>query len=55
MLSDLPLAVLEIYLRTQDRAGAPGRLAMATGLLVLTIAMGIGIFAAFMGMWLPRI
>lgn len=51
----LPLAVLEIYLRTQDRAGAPGRLAMATGLLVLTIAMGIGIFAAIMGMWLPRI
>ena len=51
----LPLAVLEIYLRTHDRAGAQGRLAMATGLLLLTIAMGIGIFAAFMGMWLPRI
>jgi Tetratricopeptide repeat len=51
----LPLAVLEIYLRTQDRAGAPGRFATAAGLFVLTRAMGVGIFAATMGMWLPRI
>jgi len=51
----LPLAVLEIYLRTQERAGAPGRLATAAGLFVLTVAMGVGIFAATMGMWLPRI
>jgi uncharacterized membrane protein len=51
----LPLAVLELYLRTQDRAGAPGRFAMAAGLFVLTVAMGIGIFAATMGMWLPRL
>ena len=49
----LPLAVLELYLRTQDRAGAPGRLAMAACLFVLTIAMGIGIFAATRHMWLP--
>ncbi len=51
----LPLAVLEIYLRVKDRSGAPGKFAMAAGLLVLTIAMGIGIFGATMGMWLPRI
>jgi len=51
----VPLAVLEIYLRTQERAGAPGRLATAAGLFVLTVAMGVGIFAATMGMWLPRI
>ncbi len=50
----LPLAILELYLRTQDRAGASGKFAMAGGLLVLTIAMGVGIFVATMGMWLPR-
>ncbi len=51
----LPLAVLELYLRTQDHAAAPGKYAMAATLFVLTIAMGIGIFGATMGMWLPRI
>jgi hypothetical protein len=50
-----PLAVLEIYLRTENQTGAPGKFAMAAGLLVLTIAMGIGIFGATKGMWLPRI
>jgi hypothetical protein len=39
----LPLAVLEIYLYTQRRAGAAGRFAMAAALVVLTVAMGIGI------------
>jgi Predicted membrane protein (DUF2306) len=51
----LPLAVLELYLRTQDRAGASGRIAMAAGLSVLTVAMGVGIFGAFMNIWLPNI
>jgi hypothetical protein len=51
----LPLAILEIYLRTQHRAGASGKLAMAAALLVLTVAMGVGIFGATMAMWLPRI
>lgn len=51
----LPLVVLELYLRTQDRAGTSGRLAMAACLSVLTVAMGIGIFGATMGLWLPRI
>jgi uncharacterized membrane protein len=50
----LPLAVLELYLRAQDRGGVIGRMAMATGLLALTIAMGIGIFAAAMFLWLPH-
>jgi hypothetical protein len=50
----LPLAVLEIYLRTQDRARAAGKFAMAGGLLVLTVAMGIGIFGAAVRLWLPR-
>ena len=51
----IPLAVLELYLRTQAHTAAPGKYAMATALFVLTIAMGIGIFGATMGMWLPRI
>jgi hypothetical protein len=51
----LPLAVLELYLRTRDRAGAPRRIAMAAGLFVLTLAMGAGILGATMGMWLPNI
>jgi hypothetical protein len=51
----LPLAVLEIYLHTQDRTGSPGKFGMAAGLLVLTVAMSIGILGAAIGMWLPHI
>ncbi|MBN4046624.1 DUF2306 domain-containing protein [bacterium AH-315-P15] len=51
----LPLAILELYLRTQDRAGARGKFAMAAGLLVVTALMGVGIYAATFGMWLPRL
>lgn len=50
-----PLVILEVYLRTRDRAGLPGRLVMATGLFLLTVAMGVGIFIAILGMWLPNI
>jgi tetratricopeptide (TPR) repeat protein len=51
----LPLAVLEIYLRTQDRAGAAGRFAMAASLFVLTVALGAGIVAVTMASFLPNI
>lgn len=50
-----PLAVLELYLRARDLGGALARAAMAAGLLALTAAMGAGIFAAALMMWLPRI
>jgi hypothetical protein len=50
----LPLAVLELYLRSRDHARAAGKLAMAAGLLVVTIAMGVGIFGATMRLWLPH-
>lgn len=50
----VPLAVLELYLRTQDRAGAPGKFAMVGSLLVLTIAMGVGVFGATVHLWLPH-
>jgi hypothetical protein len=51
----LPLAFLELYLRARDRAGAPVRIAMATVLIVLTVALGVGIFEVTMSKWLPRI
>lgn len=51
----LPLAVLEIYFWARDRADTLGRTVTAGGLFVLTIGMGVGIFAATMGMWLPRL
>jgi uncharacterized membrane protein len=40
----VPLAALELYLRARESAGAGGRLAMAGGLVVLTVFMGLGIF-----------
>ncbi|HUP59934.1 MAG TPA: DUF2306 domain-containing protein [Thermoanaerobaculia bacterium] len=51
----IPLTLLELYVRARTGGGAPGRLAMATALFVLTVAMGIGIFGATIGMWLPII
>jgi hypothetical protein len=50
-----PLAVLEIYLRTQDRPGALRRMATAGMLFVLTLAMGVGIFAVTMAIWVPQV
>ena len=51
----VPLAVLEIYLRAQDSAGAFGRFAMAAGLFVLTIGLGTGIVAVTMAAFLPTL
>jgi uncharacterized membrane protein len=51
----LPLLVLELYLRARDRGTAGFRLTTAAIVLIATIAMGIGIAVATMGMWLPRI
>ncbi|MBZ5707334.1 MAG: DUF2306 domain-containing protein [Acidobacteriia bacterium] len=47
----LPLGVLELYLRAKEKAGPRGRFAMAGGLMVLTVLMGIGIFAFTMLSW----
>jgi hypothetical protein len=51
----VPLALLEIYFRTQQQGGAPGRVAMASGLVVLTLALGVGIFAVTMAIWVPQL
>jgi len=50
----LPLAVLEAYFRTRERAGPRTRLAMAAGLGGLTLLTALGIGAATMIMWLPK-
>jgi uncharacterized membrane protein len=40
----VPLAVLELYLRAKESPGPRPRLAMASGLIVLTLLMGVGVF-----------
>lgn len=44
----VPLAVLELYLRARDNGGPIARTAVAGLLVVLTLLMGLGIFAYFM-------
>jgi len=51
----VPLAVLEIYLRAQDRPDALRRMATAGMLFVLTLVMCAGIFAVAMAQWVPQI
>jgi tetratricopeptide (TPR) repeat protein len=51
----LPLAVLEIYLRAQDRPGAMRRMATAALLFVVTLGMGAGLFAVTMAIWVPQV
>jgi tetratricopeptide (TPR) repeat protein len=50
----VPLALFEIYLRARN--GAPAlRIAMAAGLLVLTLATGAGLAAVTATIWVPDI
>lgn len=51
----LPLGVLELYFRAQQRREARGQLAMAAGLGILTLPMMVGIVAAAAIMWLPHL
>ncbi len=51
----LPLTILELYLHSQGKTSALTKLSAAISIFILTIAMDIGIFAATMGMWLPRL
>lgn len=50
----IPLAVAELYFRAQDSTNSVLKGSVAILLFVLTIMMAIGIFAATMGMWLPK-
>jgi uncharacterized membrane protein len=47
----VPLAVLELYLRAKESAGPSGRFAMAGGIVVLTVLVGVGIFGFTMVSW----
>lgn len=51
----IPLAVLEIYLRAQDRPGALRRMATAGMLFVLTLVMVAGLFAVGIAQWVPQV
>ena len=51
----LPLAILQLYFHTQDRAGSRGRMVMASGLFASTLFTAIGIVAASMMLWLPHL
>ena len=51
----IPLAVLEIYFRAQDRPRAVRRMATAGMLFMLTLLMTAGLFAATMAIWVPQV
>ena len=51
----LPIAVLELYLRAQERGSAATRLAVAGLIGGLTLVTALGVFGATVGMWLPRL
>lgn len=51
----IPLAVLEIYFRAQDRPGTLRRMAAAGMLFVLTLVMTAGLFAVTMAIWVPQV
>lgn len=50
----VPLIVLELYFRTRDGRDPASQVAVAVTIAAFTVFMGTGIFAATMGMWLPR-
>ena len=50
----LPLAMLEWYFHCQRNASAGARFGFAAALSLMTVYMGIGIFSATVGMWIPR-
>ncbi len=51
----IPLLVLECYFRAQDSASARVKIAMSALLVILSLAMALGIFGAWMGLWLPNL
>jgi hypothetical protein len=51
----LPLAIYEIYVRAKASGDAGFKLSAAALVVVAAIATGLGVFAAALGMWLPRL
>lgn len=50
----LPLFIYQLYLKSKAAKPA-GKFLTATLLVICTVITGIGVFAATMGMWLPRL
>ena len=51
----LPLLLLEVYVRAKASGSAGQKLSTAMGVILLSFIIMGGIFAASMGLWLPRI
>ncbi len=51
----VPLLILEVYFLVKAKGGTQAQLVMAASLLVLTSAMGIGIYQAALIFWIPNI
>jgi tetratricopeptide (TPR) repeat protein len=51
----VPLAVLELYFRVQERPGTIRRMGMAAGLFVLSLGLAAGIFAVSIAVWVPEV
>lgn len=51
----VPLTVLELYFLARARGSSRAKLAMAALLVGLTVLMALGIYRAWLGLWLPRI
>jgi uncharacterized membrane protein len=51
----VPLTILELYFLAKERGKALGRLAMASGLVVAAVALGAGLFAVTVGVWMPAL
>ena len=51
----IPLLFLEIYFRAQDSEKTGAKITAAGLVLIATGVTAIGVFAATMGMWLPRL
>ncbi|TKT84880.1 DUF2306 domain-containing protein [Dyadobacter frigoris] len=51
----LSLIILEMYFFAQKNQGKVFTIATSALILIFTVIMGIGIFGATMGMWLPRL
>ena len=51
----IPLLIYELYRRTNKNGVAWQKIALTLVLIVSTLITATGVFAATMGMWLPRI
>lgn len=51
----LPIALLELYFRVGANGGVMSRGFLALGIFVMTLLMGLGIFGATMGLWIPKL